>query len=343
MADTSIYTFDSNFDTGTTEWSAGEAADTDARLSIDHYADMARRFAAVPGVIPYRGAYALHADLSIAGGNDAYMQDTALATAQGSTVWLRFYFLVTPDLVMAASDRFTIAALQSGAGTDEAVVCIRNNGGVFEVLGAETGATATVRACALVLGQWHLCELGVTVDSGAGNGVVQFYIDGYQVGANITTLTQAALTQLRMGVIGIDAGTTNGHIFFDEVAGFSSRIGGFRARREEVMQITKTGFVALGPGRIDEYTLAAGSSTDSRLTVYDMDKLPLLAGADPLGPPLAASVAFTMANFPYRKRYFTNGVYVVLQGTAPRAYIKFGEMMQSASQIAYYGQTRTQK
>lgn len=341
MAEVPFYTFESNFDTGTTEWSAGEAADTDGRLSIDYFGDLARRFAMYPGIVPFRGAYALHADLSIAGGNDAYMQDVALATALGGTVWLRFYFLVTPDLVMASGDRFTIAALQSTGGVDEAVVCIRNNGGVLEVLGAETSATATIRACSLTTGVWHLAELGVVVDSGGGNGQVSFFMDGYQVGATITTLTQAAIAQLRLGVMGIDAGTTNGHILFDQVAGFSARIGGFKSRWEEVMQVTKTGFIALGPGKLEEYILSPGNATDCRMAVYDMDKLPLLAGTEPLGPPLANSFAFEVATFPYNPRYFARGVYVTLSGTQPRGFLKFSQQIQDPASLAYYGQTRT--
>lgn len=334
------YLFESNFETSDqTEWSAGET-DTESRLSVDFYADLARRYPYFKDPLPYRGSYLLHADLSIAGVADAYVQDVTLATAVGGTVWLRFYVQVTTDLVMATSDRLTIAALQSVGAVDESVVCIRNNGGVYEILASETSAGATVKASPLTLGVWHLVELKVVVDSGGLDGTLAFYLDGYQVGTTITTLTQAAITQLRIGSMGKDAGTTAGHIFFDHIAGHGTQIGGNRARNTEAMMVTKSIFLAQGPGRVDEYDLVDGGGQDAHMALYDMDVQPLLIGTNPLGPQLSSHFPFEVVVGPRRKFYFNRGLYVVLSGTALWGTVKFGGRQESVQPLLQYALRR---
>lgn len=334
------YSYEANLETGdATEFSAGET-DTESRLSVDFYSDLARRFPYFKDPLPYRGSYLLHSDLSISGTADGYVQDTTLATALGGTVWLRFYVQVTSDLVMATSDRLTIAAFQSVGPVDEAVICIRNNAGVYEILASETSAGATVRASALTLGVWHLVEVGLVVDSGGADGTLAFYLDGFQVGSTVATLTQAAITQLRLGSMGKDAGTTAGHIFFDHIAGHSTRIGGHRARNQEVFTVTKSIFLAQGPGRVDEYELIDGGGSDAHLTLYDMDILPLLVGTSFAAPPLSSAAPFQMVTGPRRKFHFNRGLYVVLSGTAPRGTIKFGARQEAPAPLFEYAMRR---
>jgi hypothetical protein len=336
-----FYQYESNFESGDgSEWSAGET-DTESRLSVDFYADLARKYPYYTDPLPYRGSYMLHGDLSISGTADGYVQDTTLATALAGTVWLRFYVKVTTDLVMAASDRFTIAAFQSAGPVDEAVVCIRNNAGAYEILISETSAGATVVASGLTLGGWHMVELGCVVDSGGGNdGTSAFYLDRYLQGT-LTTVDQAAFTQLRMGIMGKDAGTTAGHVFFDAVVGHTAQIGGNRARNQEVMGVTKSIFLAQGPGRVDEYTLGTGAGQDDHMTLYDMDKLPLLAGTPQLGPSLGGSAPFQSVIGPRRKIYFNRGLYVVVSGTSPRGSIKFGGRQESIQPLLQYALKRS--
>jgi hypothetical protein len=335
------YQYESNFETGdATEWSAGET-DTESRLSVDFYADLAVKYPYYSDPLPYRGSYMLHGDLSIAGNADGYVQDTTLATALAGTVWLRFYIKVTTDLVMAASDRFTVAAFQSAGPVDEAVVCIRNNAGAYEILISETSAGATVVASGLTLGGWHMVELGCVVDSGGGDdGTIAFYLDRYLVGT-LTTVNQAAFAQLRMGIMGKDAGTTAGHVFFDGVVGHTAQIGGNRARNQEVMTVTKSIFLAQGPGRVDEYDMMAGAGQDDHMTLYDMDKLPLLAGTALLGPPLGATSPFQTVTGPRRKIYFNRGLYVVLSGTSPQGTVKFGGRLESVQPLLQYAARRS--
>jgi hypothetical protein len=334
------YQFESNFETGNfTEWTAGEASDAEARLSVDFYADFVNRYPFFIDPIPFRGSYMLHGDLSISGTADAYVQDTTFATALGGTAALRFYFQATSDLVMAASDRLTIAALQSTTPTDEVVICLRNSAGTYQLLISETSAGATVVATPVSLGVWHCVEVVCVVDTGPNDGAVDFYLDGALVGS-LASLDQAALIHLRMGIMGKDAGTTAGHLLFDAVAGGIARIGPYRSRWEELMIATKSIFLAQGPGTVQSYTLVSGGGVDNHLTLYDMDKLPLPIGAEFIAPPIANEYAFQAVNGATKHIYFNRGLYAVMSGTAPRAAIRFGQAHQDVGLVSSHAMRR---
>ena len=189
-----------NFEVGSnSEWDS--ETDTDSKLSVEHYTALATR-----RLTPYRGAYAAYINLAL-GTNAAYFEETGdFDLAADATFGVRF-FLFARGLTMAASDRFTVFALQSGAGTDEVTVSIRNNAGVLELVASETSGGATLRSTALIENKWHCIELDGNVDAGGGNdGDFNFRVDGEQVGAIVSTLDQGAITQARFGAFNLDAG-----------------------------------------------------------------------------------------------------------------------------------------
>lgn len=344
MVDVPFWQFESTFETSSfSEWTS--EVDTESKLDVLWYKHIVERYGRYPGALPYRGSYAAHIDLSI-GTADAYVQETvAFDTALAGTIWVRFYFQVTSNLVMAASDYFTIFALQSGAGTDEAVIGLLNSAGDIRVVAAETSALAAglgaaTRSSPLSRDRWHLLELGCVVDSGGNDGTIEFWVDGYKQGASIATLTQAAITQARLGAIGIDAGTTAGHLFYDQVVAHTLQIGGFRTRYPQVVQLTKSGFIAQGTGKIKEYALVPGGAADNHLIVYDADRHPILAGYDPLGPELANVAAFDAKVIWDRDVYFNKGLYVQLSGTSPRATVTLHQGNVGEAQIRQYAVMR---
>lgn len=342
MADTNYYPFESNFDTGDfTEWTS--ETDTDNKFTVRHYATLIGNYAALyPGFLPFRGAYAAHLDLS-GGLNDAYVQEnTAFDLPIGQTAWVRFYLVVASNLVMANTDRLTLFAFQSGAGTDEAVISLYMNGTQSQLVASETGAIAIgagTRATDLQLNVPHLVELGLTLDSGALDGQIQFWVDNHPVGLPITGLTQAAITQARLGAIGIDATTTAGHLLFDEVVGSALRVGGIPDRYPSTAIVTKSSFIALGPGRINTYSILGGAAADGHMKLYDRDIIPVIETEDMLGAELTNPNPYKAEQY-WSETYFSHGVYVQLTGTSPRGVVEFYQYQSSQALIKNYARMR---
>jgi hypothetical protein len=279
--------------------------DTESKLSAAHYSWLAQHPARLE--IPYSGAYALYCDLSL-GTADAYVQATTGVTlALAATAWYRLLFYAK-GLVMADGDRFTILALQSVGDVDEFAITLANVGGTLRILGSETTATAIgagTRASDFVQDAWHTLEIGLVLDAGGGNdGTATFYVDGYPVGAALTSLNQAALTQLRLGAMNLDAGTTAGHLLFDSL-----------------VMLTKTAHAYVGPGALESLTLIPGAGTsDAVLTCYDTDEAN--TGAPLIVPPLRIDASITESyTVALGSGEFARGCYAVLSGTAPQGWI----------------------
>ena len=180
------------WETGATEWD-GTSVDSNSKMKFVHYTDMVKEVGEV-----FRGAYALHVDLS-GGTADAYvLENTNLDISASGVINVRFYMYVSSDLTMAASDRFTVFAFRS-ASVEEVVVDIRNNSGTLEILASEANGSATVRARELITDKWFCVELAVTLDDGGSDdGTIDFYVNGGQVSTQIASLDQAAVTNGRL-------------------------------------------------------------------------------------------------------------------------------------------------
>lgn len=313
-----------NFEAGTTGEFDSEV-DTQSKLNIRHWAYLARHGARLE--LPYHGAYAMHIDLS-GGTAAAYLQeDDLFDLTADQTLHIRFY-VYAKGLVMATSDRFNIFALESAADTNEVAVGIINNAGEIQLICSETGATAVgagSRQAYLEQGVWHCVELAVNIDAGGGNdGTVDFYVDGYQVGAQITGLDQAAIVHARLGVTGIDAGTTAGHLLFDSLVADDTRVFPVRHRFGEQQMAFKSGHLFLGRGELEQVTLMAGAATDNALILYDTDEANTSDPSNIIVPELrnAQGASDTVVyRVPKGQGWFERGCYASMSGTNPRALV----------------------
>lgn len=272
---------------------------------------------------------------------DAYVQenegfDVAASTAASA----RFYFFASTNLTMADTNTFDILQWQSGAGTTEFSVNILDTSGVKSLRAGDTGG-AVFRSSPLTLGVWHCIELSINTGSGA-NGTADFYLDGNQIGAQITTIASAALTQARLGSIGIDAGTTAGRLLFDEVIVDNARVFPFRQRYPRQIMLTQSGHVAVGMGRLSQVTLLSGGAADNEMSVYDDDTANTNDASNLIVPTLRNLNADIPESWEVEPQdgYFERGVYVTLSGTNPRALITIADSLLSVGAIASYAQRR---
>lgn len=334
------FLFQEHFEAGTAGAFDSET-DTNSKLDFPHYPTLVPH----PNLdIPWSGAYCMRINLAL-GTADAYLEELAgFDAALAATIHARFYLFVSTNLVMAASDRFSILQLQSAGPANEVTVDIRNNAGTIELMMvAEPGGGETLRATALVLGVWHAVELSLTIDSGVGNdGTASFFVDGAQVGAQVTALDQAAISQARMGAIAIDAGTTAGFLLFDAVIVDDTRVFPSRKRFSQTVLVTQSGHTALGPGRISGVNLVAGGAADNVVTVYDTDQGNTSDAGNVIAQVSNGAANETVETSPqwFNGGYFTRGCYINLVGTNPRALVTFSERFMSRGHIRSYARRR---
>ena len=127
----------------------------------------------------------------------------------------------------------------------------------------------------------------------------------------MTALDQGAITQARFGAIGLDAGTTRGHLVFDQIVGDTLRVGTLAHRFGMTRILTKTGHAVLGPAGIVEADIVQSAALNETMEMYDTDVADI---SDP-----------SRRIFVYnsdRPIYVTRGLYCVLGGTNPVAAIK---------------------
>lgn len=317
-----------------TRGSFDATSDAQPKLTFPHYSKLAQ----TPGLpAPYRGAYCMMVDIS-KGTTDAYVQETGTwDTAAAGTIWFRFYVWFGGNPVMATTDVFAIWQLWSGANTVEASVGIEYttaNGYRFFVNEAAASAGAAFLPCEL--NKWHCIEIKALIDSGVGNdGTLDLYVDGAHA-TQITALDQGAITSGVLGVVGLDAGTTNGILLFDEVAADDAQMYPFAERFPSTLLLTNSGHAFVGPGCISNISLMSGAGTDCVLQVFDSDtgqsldasniKVELKNTAnselvDPAGMPVEVN----------------RGAYIKLGGTTPRALVQIGRAVGYSSDGAIRG------
>ncbi len=337
------YVLEYNFEAGTTaEWDS--EVDTESKLNIRHWSWLAQHGARLE--LPFQGAYAAHIDLS-GGTAAAYLQENdGFDISLAGVLHIRFY-VYAKGLTMAASDRFNIFALESVADTNEVAVSIYNNAGDIQLVCSETGATApgvNTRQTSLVQNVWHCVEVSVTLDSGGGNdGTIDFYVDGYQVGAQIASLDQGAIVHARLGVTGLDAGTTAGHLLFDSVIADDTRVFPVRHRFSEQRMISKSGHVFLGQGQLTDIALMAGAAADNVLTIYDTDEANTSDATNLIIPELRNGIASETVVYPsaFGQCHFERGCYAVLSGTNPRAMFQLQKGVQGLPALRSFAAHRS--
>ena len=305
------YVFQENFEAGDKGNFDGTTVDGGSALTFPHWKTLRAR---ADAPMPFRGAYLPQIDLASVDSSGTYfLENTAFDHAADVTRHLRFNVFVTADLVMAASDVFDIFVLRS-ASAAEVVVSVRNNSGVIEIGAGET--TGATRTRTLSLGVWHTIELSMAIDGAAdGSGLIDFFLDGNQVGAQIGSLTQAATTNARFGVQAIDAGTTTGRVFFDQIVYDDTRVFPLSTRKPSDIIITDSEHVFVGPGVVSSPTLLTNGASNI-LHVYDTDTANV---NDDQSRIIELDLnTHTSVEGPF---YFDKGCYVELGGTDPRGQI----------------------
>jgi len=305
------YAFQEDFEQGTLG-NFNSETDTESKLSVEHYSVTAK----LPFVdsVPYRGAYAALIDLALGTADAYYQEDDGFDVAANTAAAARFFFWLSSDLVMAASDTFDLFRWQSAGPTTEFSANIQNNAGVITFRAGDGGA-GTFRTSPITLNTWHCAELVINTGTGV-NATCTVFLDNYQLGAQITGITCAALTQAWLGSIGIDAGTTRGRILLDQVVCDDTRIGAFTKRFDMTRIATKSGHVLLGPGSALEADIILSAAMDETMTMWDTDT----ADTSDLSRRVLMYQAF-------RPIFVQRGLYVVLAGTNPIGVIKFRDAL----------------
>lgn len=307
--------FESTFEGGTvpgdaTEWNGGET-DTDSKLSIDHYT----KTAALKKVVPWGGIYAAHIDQAIGTSTTAAIltETTAFDTGADGTIYVAFAFLAK-NLSLAASDLAWIFSLDSASGpTIEAGVQIYSNAGTIQLRAGKNGGT--MRATNLLEDHWYWIELAANIDAGGGNdGTLDFYVDGVQIGAQLTGLDQAVITQARMGLFSV-TGCAGGDLFFGRCLADDTRLGLHRRyTRQQIVTKSKTVFV--GPGTLSTATILSSGASD-KVVLYDTDTAYSTANDGNVVTELANGINGSCGG----PMVFDRGCFALISGSNPRVQI----------------------
>ena len=296
-------------------------SETDASsiLSFPDYRALAGQ-----GFAPWQGSHACR--LRLSGTATAALTETGdWDTAAAGRIFTWFPVCIGADLTLAAGDTVILASLDSAGPVSEAVVGVRNNGGVYELFAGETGATRTL-PITRDTARWYQIELDTRIDDGAGdNGTINFYVDGAAVGAQITGLNQEAITQFRLGAVSGTAAGNSGTILIGGVMADDVRIYPRTRFPLDTHWVTRDLTVFIGAGELDDARLT-GTGTDAVMTILDTDSY------------TATGVTFSREPLVYVRNVtandqspglqtpvqFTRGCYVQLTGTNPQAFLSLG-------------------
>lgn len=297
-------------------------AETDASSILDFpdYRELARG-----GFSPWQGAHALR--LRLNGTATANIQENdGFDTAAAGVIHLWMPWLIGADLRLADTEAVILFALQSAGPVNEVVFGVRNNGGVYELFCGETGATRTL-AITRSNTRWYQIEIRADIDNaGSNDGTIDFYVDGAQVGAQITALDQGAITQAQLGAVSGTAAGQTGTILCGGVIADDARVFPRRRFPDDTIWITRDMNAFVGPCTLDT-ALITGTGTDAVLALYDTDVYDA-SGIDFSREPVVyvrnvtANDQAPGFNTPVQ---FRRGVYAVITGTAPQAWVSIRE------------------
>lgn len=288
-------------------------------IGVAHYTDLARY-----GMAPYRGSYALR--VRLAGGTTSqYIQeDTAFDDWTANvTRFVRFYFYLGKDLVMADTNKFSLFEAESVANTTTEIAAgIIRTGANINFWVAETAAATaevyTLGTTTTALGKWYCAEIKGDLDNGVGNdGTIDAFIDDAAVGAQITALDQGVIVDARFGVIGPDAGTS-GTILIDDIIYDDTQVykDTFQYRQPNAFVKFLNDHPIIGRGKF-AVAFTDSDATDQSLTLYDSDSAPSNL------EPIAVLYAPTANEFVPGHDIFevTRGLWTVLSAITGRAFI----------------------
>ena len=293
-------------------------SETDASTILDFadYRELARQ-----GFAPWQGGHALRLRLS-ATATAEIAETGSFDTAAAGTIHVWFPLLIGADLSLTAGDTVILFALDSAGPTNEAVVGVRNNGGVYELFFGETAATRTLPITRSNK-RWYQIEVSALIDSGVPNdGTLDVYVDGAPVGAQLTGLAPGAIPQARLGAVSGTAAGNAGTILIGGVIADDARVYPRERFPKDTFWVTRDIAAWVGPCTIDS-SLVTGTGTDAVLTILDTDIFS------------ATSIDFSREPVVYVRNVTASdqapgfntpvelkrGAYVQLAGTNPQAWI----------------------
>ena len=301
------------FETGNTTFTATSGS----LLSFPHYTELARQ-----GMAPYRGAYC--ARIRLAGGTTSQYvrEDTAFDLSASGSLFVRWYFYLGKDLVMATNDKFSMFEAESTLDTTTEVAAgVLYDGTNYsfwinETQAAASPSTFTLGSGSAALGKWYSAEVKMVIDSGAPNdGTIDAWINDTAL-TQVASLNQAAIVDAKIGVIGPDAGTS-GTILIDDVFADDGQIYRnkyqYRHINAHITQVNDHPII--GPGRFS--VAITDTNAGSTISLYDSDGVPTNLA------PFAVMTVVTAKDYTPGHDVFEvqNGLYTVLTGTAPQAFI----------------------
>lgn len=293
---------------------------TITRAGIRHYSDLA----AIPGLpAPYRGAYAFH--INLAGSTtDQYLQETgSWDTSANARLRVRFMVWIGGrNFTMANNDLFSIFQAWSATNTVETAVFLQYTTADGYRLGLNETASATGASFLdFELNKWHSVEVNLLNDPGSNDGTADGWLDG-SAWTQVASLDQGAFTSGVIGVIGQDAGTTQGHVLFDWVLTDDGRMFHPAIRFPHTLHMTTSQHAFMGAGEITGLTLRDQGSGDVTAEIYDTD----IGNTDDVHKKVA-ELRVTVASSVFqleRPVRVQRGAYIVLGGTNPRADVSIG-------------------
>lgn len=295
-----------------TEWSAGET-DSSGIMDAPHYKTLSRG-----GFAPWQGGHALRMVLSGTAVSNV-QEDTDFDSALGVTIHIWLSVLIGADVVLSDGDEVILFALRSVAPANELVFGVDRSGSDYRLFAGETGATRT-----LVIQRsntrWYEVELTFLVNAGAGT--IDFFVDGGQIGAQITGLTGAAVVDGQLGAVSGTAANNAGTILIGGLIADDARV--FRRTRfpNETFWVTRDIAAWVGPCTLDAASVS-GTSTDAVMTILDTDIFSSTGESFSREPVVyvrnvTANDQSPGFNTPV---IFEKGAYVQLTGTNPQAWI----------------------
>jgi len=275
-----VWDFADAFESGDfSGWDISEV-DVSSVLSVDHYSTLAQH-----GFAPYSGAYCMHVNYSAAT-NNAYIGDSAIACADGETIWVRFNMYIDSRVATdsTVTDAVKILDFQSAASASIVSFGMNINASTdsifWQVTDETTGTTSDTLAAEL--DTWNTIEIKLNIQTAAATGEIELYVtpEGKEPSSSVTiqsTLNQAtaAVTKGLFGITGI-AATTRGQVLFDNFyqsgpSGSPARIYPDKDRFAVTRTVTRSGHVFLGQGTVEQVQVTDGGSGASAIEIYDTD------------------------------------------------------------------------
>jgi hypothetical protein len=250
---------------------------TPAQLDFPHYTELAR----VPGMpMPFTGAYCMR--VVLAGQTEAAtVTEADINMANGETHWFKFEMWVDPDFATntTADDTFVIFETQGAGNVVSFAFGMKyvNSTGLLDFAIGELTPTSATTGGQVPLGQWFTVELSLLTDTDSADGAVNLYVTPYGAEPSSTaTATVGSIQNIAAthGVLGVQdhLATTQGTILFNGIMMDSaSRIWPTKDRFSEVIRMTQSGHVVLGPGTVESILSIQGSGGDNVVEFFDTD------------------------------------------------------------------------